>query len=44
MQEQKSSGVIQKLEATILGMRQTMLDLETTTARIESDAADTAGR
>ena len=44
MQEQTSSGVVAKLEATILGMQQRISVLETTTARAESEAEHAANR
>ena len=44
MQEHKSSGVVAKMEATILGMQQAISELETTTARAACEAEDAASR
>ena len=44
MQEQKSSGIVAKLETTILTMQQNISVLETATARTECEAEDAASR
>ena len=44
MQEQESSGLVAKLETTILGMQHSISELETTTARAACEAEDAASR